>query len=199
MVIDAVRLPVDVERGAEGGPMFNTAVLITDGGQNSTNQEWSLPLYRGQIGYGIQSKTLFTAVVKFFYARRGRLRGFLFKDWSDYEITAGALGTGDGTTQNFQINKIYTDTILPFTRPITRPIQSSIVVSVNGTPISGSNWSLLTGGIIRFNVAPTLGQVLTVTCEFDIPVRFDTDHLNVRMEIFNAGTIPNLPIVEVRE
>ena len=86
MIIDAVRMPVDVERGVRGGPQFSTIVNRTDGGALVTNQNWSYPLYRGQVGYGIQSKENLRDVIKFFYARRGRLRGFLFRDWSDYQF-----------------------------------------------------------------------------------------------------------------
>lgn len=199
MVIDNVRLPVDIERGVEGGPMFNTVVLTTDGGQTLTNQEWSLPLYVGDVSYGIQSKTSLQTAVDFFWARRGRLRGFLFKDWSDFTITAANIGTGDGVEDDFQIVKRYADSILPFVRTITRPIESSIVVSVNGSPISDFLWNLLSGGIIHFSTPPVLADVITVTCQFDIPVRFNTDQLRVRMETYDASTIPSLQIIEVRE
>lgn len=53
MIIDAVRLPVDVERGAEGGPLFSTIVNRTDGGGAITNQNWQYPLFKGNISYGI--------------------------------------------------------------------------------------------------------------------------------------------------
>ena len=81
MIIDNTRLPIDVERGAKGGPVFNTTINVSDGGAVSANQNWAYPLYRGDIGYGIQSKDNLNEVIEFFWARRGRLRGFLFRDW----------------------------------------------------------------------------------------------------------------------
>ncbi len=34
--------------------------------------------------------------------------------------------------------------------------------------------------------------------EFDVPVRFDTDRIEVNMASFASGEIPSIPIVEVR-
>lgn len=199
MIIDAVRMPVDVERGVRGGPMFSTIVNRTDGGSLVTNQNWSYPLYRGQVGYGIQSKENLREVIKFFYARRGRLRGFLFRDWSDYQFDGETLGTGNGVATDFQLVRYYADSILPFTRPIKRPIESTLVIYDNGVAVSEANWSLVTGGIIRFSVAPVATHIITVQGEFDVPCHFATDALDVEMEIWNAGSIPNIPIEEVRE
>lgn len=199
MIIDAVRMPVDVERGVRGGPQFSTIVNRTDGGSLVTNQNWSYPLYRGQVGYGIQSKDNLRDVIKFFYARRGRLRGFLFRDWSDYQFDGETLGTGNGSNTDFNCVRYYADDVLPFTRPIKRPIESTLVVYANGVAVSEANWSLVTGGIIRFGVAPANGVVITLQGEFDIPCHFAQDTLDVEMEIWNAGSIPNIPIEEVRE
>ena len=199
ITIDNVRLPEDVERGVQGGPMFNTIVVNTEGGGTDTNQNWQYPLFLGDVGYGIQDVDDFQDVIAFFYARRGRARGFLYKDWSDYTFTASTLGTGDDVETDFQVVKIYSDTILPFSRKLTRPIESSMTVYANGTPISDANWSLVSGGIVRIPVPPVGGVVITATGEFDIPVHFSNDRLNVVLETFMAGTIPSIGIIEVRE
>lgn len=202
MIIDAVRLPEDVERGVEGGPRFDTIVNISDGGIPDTNQNWVYPLFFGNVSYGIQSREDFERVRNFFWARRGRLRGFLFKDWSDYYVEDQIIGTGDGTTRNFQAVKTYPDDILPFTRPLTRIVDDSTLrVSVNGVELSDSNVGVLDGGIIRVGPsAPVLGAVIRIIyAEFDIPVMFDTDQMLVTMQTFEAGEIPKLGIREVRE
>ena len=33
---------------------------------------------------------------------------------------------------------------------------------------------------------------------FDVPVRFDTDYLEVDLSAFAAGVIPKIPLVEIR-
>ncbi len=201
MIVDAVRLPIDVERGVRGGPQFSTIVNRTDGGSLVTNQNWSYPLYRGQVGYGIQTKDNLRDVIKFFYARRGRLRGFLFRDWSDYQFDNDLIGTGDGADTTFQAIRKYDDDILPFSRPITRPVDDAdMTISVNGSVVSNSTWSITTGGIITFTSPPPNGHAIRiVTGTFDVPCHFASDALEVEMEIWNAGSIPNIPIEEVRE
>lgn len=204
MIIDAVRLPTTVEKGVRGGPMFNTSVLRTDGGVTSTNQNWVYPLYSGQAGYGIRTKEDMFDVLDFFYARRGRYRGFLFRDWSDYELVNEVIGTGDGVEDDFQIVRTYTDTISSFLRPISRPIEFNTTggpdlnVYVGGVLQGLSAWSLQPGGIIHFTVPPASGSI-TINGEFDIPVQFGSDHLPLEMELWNVGTIPQIPIIEVRE
>jgi uncharacterized protein (TIGR02217 family) len=204
MIIDPVRLPMDIERGVKGGPQFNTSVLMTDGGNTDTNQNWTLPLYRGNVGYGIQTKENLDAVINFFWARRGRLRGFLFRDWSDFKLTAQQIGVGDGIETDFQIVRTYADTVLPFTRTITRPVESgsgfpTLHVSVNGVQLGLSSWSLQPLGVVRITVAPAMGEVITVDGVFDIPVQFATDMLEQEMWLEDVGAIPQIPIVEIRE
>lgn len=199
MIIDAVRLPMDIERGVRGGPQFNTSVVMTDGGVVSTNQNWNYPLYKGQVGYGVQTRTNLTTVINFFWGRRGRWRGFLFRDWSDFNMSAEVLGTGNGVLVDFQVVKNYSDTVLPFTRKITRPYEPDLRVFKNGVEVSLALWSLQTGGIVRFTVAPAMGVIVTCTGTFDIPVQFATDQLDIEMELEDVGSVPQLPISEVRE
>lgn len=200
MIIDNVRLPIDVERGAKGGPVFNTTLNMADGGSVTVNQNWEYPLYRGNIGYGIQSKQNLEEVIAFFWARRGRYRGFLFRDWSDYEFNS-TLGTGDGANTDFQVVRVYADDVSPFTRPLKYPIESTMSVYVNGVLSPDTRWSILSTGVVRFAglYTPTAGQVVTATGEFNIACRFTQDDLEAQMEIWNAGSIPSIGIMEVRE
>ncbi|MCG8507090.1 MAG: DUF2460 domain-containing protein [Sphingomonadales bacterium] len=41
-------------------------------------------------------------------------------------------------------------------------------------------------------------MAVTAGFEFDTPVRFAGDHLNVSLETFAAGTVPDIGLVEVR-
>jgi uncharacterized protein (TIGR02217 family) len=39
-----------------------------------------------------------------------------------------------------------------------------------------------------------------VTCgyEFDVPVRFDTERLEISLKAFKTGQIPSIPLIEVQ-
>ena len=44
-----------------------------------------------------------------------------------------------------------------------------------------------------------MGAEVTVGFEFDVPVRFDTDLIQVSVASFQAGDVPKVPVIEVRE
>jgi uncharacterized protein (TIGR02217 family) len=209
ITIDAVQIDEDVERGAEGGPEFSTIIVTAASGTEYADQRWSHPRRKWNIAYGIQSNADLQSIVAFFKARAGRARGFLFKDWMDYTLTDENIGTGDSAdagatgTAAFQITKLYTDTVNPYTRNITRPNATGLVVKVAGvTQTVTTDYTVdTTTGIITFQPGsiPTTGQAITVTGEFFVPVRFDTDFLEISAEWAQAGSLPDIDIIELKE
>ena len=53
-------------------------------------------------------------------------------------------------------------------------------------------------GVVHFTAGniPVPGAAVTAGFLFDVPVRFDTDKLELNISGFHHGTIPNIPIVE---
>lgn len=198
-----VRLPVDVEQGAQGGPGFKTTILMLSSGFEQRNIEWARQRGDWDVSYGVRTKEDLDEVVAFFHVRRGRAYGFRFKDWSDFEITAQAIGTGDGVNAAFQVLKRYTSGSDTFDRKITRLVMGTLSVFVNGVlKTETTHYTVdLETGIITFTGGniPAAAAVVSVTCEFDIPVRFDIDKLNVKMYWEEAMEVPSIPILELRE
>jgi len=56
-----------------------------------------------------------------------------------------------------------------------------------------------TTGLVTFTTGhePAIGAAVTAGFLFDVPVRFDTDYLEVDLSAFAAGAIPKIPLVEV--
>lgn len=198
MSFDEVRLPDDVERGAQGGPEFKTTVLQLSSGFEVRNVDWAIARGRWDIGYGIQNLSTLNLVRDFFYARQGRARGFRFKDWSDFSGELQNIGTGDGVTTAFQLRKQYTSGAVTYNRPVKKPVTGTVRVFLDGVESFAFTVDTTTG-VVTMSVAPGAGIVLTASFEFDVPVRFDSDQLEVNMAIFNAGSIPQLPVVELRQ
>lgn len=198
-----VRLPVDVEQGAQGGPAFKTTILPLSSGFEQRNIDWERQRGDWDVSYGVRTKSDLDEVVEFFHVRRGRAYGFRFKDWSDFEITAQAIGTGDGSNAAFQVFKRYTSGSDVFDRRITRLVTGTLSVFVNAVlkTVTTHYTVNLETGLITFTGGniPTLGQIVSVTVEFDIPVRFDIDKLNVKMHWEEAMEIPSIPILELKE
>ena len=204
MAFHDVRLPEEVEKGAQGGPRFKTTVMLLGGGAEKRNIEWERIKGAWDVGYGIESKSIFSLVLDFFYVRRGRAHSFRFKDWSDYQMgTTGnpvVFNTGDSSTTVFQLKKRYTSGAYTFDREISKIVAGTLEVYVNGvlqTITTHYTVDLLTG-LITFVSAPGVVDIAAV-CEFDVPVRFDTDAIDVTLETFDAGMIPQFPIVEVKD
>jgi uncharacterized protein (TIGR02217 family) len=199
MAFDDVRLPDDIEQGARGGPAFKTSVIVLSSGEEQRNEEWSQTRGAWNVGYGITRKSEISDVVRFWLARRGRSRGFRFKDWSDFEGANELLGTGDGAATDFQLVRHYTD-VVTFTKRITRPVAASVVVTVNA--VATGAFTLQPGGIVRLTAPAPVGHQVRATFEFDVPVRFDDDKLDVNMihaAGLGAGSIPSIMITELRE
>lgn len=199
------RLPVDVERGASGGPRFKTSVITLKSGQEQRNQDWTNTRAVYNIGYGIQRKEDYEDVIEHFYAAKGQLNTFRFKDWSDYSI--GTIGDAasrqatqavTGSTDDFQIIKTYTLGSFTHERVVTKIVSGTLSVYDNGTlQTETTHYTVdLNTGVITFVATPT-GPV-EVICEFDVAVRFNTDALDVQLDLEDAGYVRGIEIVEVR-
>lgn len=197
MAFHNVRLPDEVEKGASGGPEFQTTIIALSSGGEQRNVDWGEARHGWELGYGIDSKEFYAAVRAFFFARRGMAHTFLFKDWSDYSFTAELQGIGDGDNRTFQLIKTYeNDGPAPYIRRITRPVLDTVHWYVDGVEVGAVHQGL---GVYLLDAAPAEDALVTASCEFDMHVRFDVDQFNLTLEQVNAGQVSSLPIKEVRE
>ncbi len=207
MAFHEVRFPDNISRGARGGPERRTQIVEMASGDEERNGSWADSRRRYDASYGIRKADDLAAVTAFFEARRGRLYGFRWKDWADHKSglpSAGILatdqpiGTGNGATNTFQLVKRYTSGAQSWTRTITKPVAGTVALALNGvTQITG--WTInTTTGAVSFAAAPAPGVMITAGFEFDVPVRFDTDTLDVTLDFERLGSITSIPLIEVR-
>lgn len=199
MAFDSVRLREDIEQGAKGGPGFKTTVISLASGKEQRVAEWLHERGEWDISYGIMNKEDYSEIFAFFRSRRGRFRGFRFKDWADYQATNEIIGTGDGVTLAFKLTKDYGY----YKKRITRPVAGTVTVTLDGTPKVGG-WTLdAETGIITFTNdgahIPGNGVIVRASFEFDLPVRFDIDRLDGRIIWEQAASFPDIVIVELLE
>jgi uncharacterized protein (TIGR02217 family) len=143
------------------------------------------------------------ALIAFFRARRGAAVAFRFEDPFDHSSNGmtgepGAadqlLGIGDGVRTEFALVKHYGTQ----ERRITRPLPASVRVAVGGEE-RASGWTLGAKGLVSFAAAPAAGAEVRAGFRFDVPVRFAEDKLSISRATFEAGEVPSVPLVEVRE
>jgi len=198
MAFIEVQFPSDISFGSTGGPEYSTDIVETISGYEQRNANWSASRAVYNVAHGIKTQAQLDALIAFFRARHGRADGFRFKDWTDYQATAQALGTGNGSTTTFQLVKLYTSGSITETRTIKKPVSGSVVIYFNAVA-HPSGWSVdTTTGIVTFSIAPGNGVAITADFQFNVPARFDTDRLSATLEAYGASSWRDIPIVEIR-
>ena len=84
-------------------------------------------------------------------------------------------------------------------RLISKPVAGTVRVGVDGVEADSAAFEIdLTTGTVTFDSPPGAGAVVTAGFEFDVPVRFDADRIDVTLESFAAGRMAAVPLIEVR-
>lgn len=193
-----VQFPPDISYGVTGGPEYSTDVVITGSGYEQRNINWSQARCKYQAAHGVKNENQMKRLLAFFRARRGKAYGFRFKDWLDYTGTGEIIGVGDGTATAFQLIKTYTDDAgYTEVRKIRKPVAGTVKVYVDNVRQTTLSVNVTTG-IITFTIAPSQGAVITADYEFDVPVRFDTDHCPQSIKEWDIYSWDNIPLLEIR-
>lgn len=192
-----------------GGPTFSTNVVITFSGHEQRNVNWQQARGRWELGERLCTQAELNDIVRFFRAVLGRATGFRFKDWADFAAlaTEGVLGTGVGTGATvYDLNKKYLQGTLLVYRRVFKPVAATVQVFKNLVLLTTPGQYTLdsTTGKVTL-VSPATGvDTLTWAGEFDVPVRFDTEELKSRFDVFDVALneklhyLQTLPIVELR-
>jgi uncharacterized protein (TIGR02217 family) len=209
MAFHEIQFPPRLSLGSAGGPERLTEVVALASGFEERQTPWAHSRRRYDAGLGMRSLDDVAEVVAFFEARLGRLHGFRWKDWADHRSCApsrvpGAgdqvLGTGDGVRVAFELAKTYASGGQAYRRPIRKPVAGSVSVAVDGALlVEGAGFAVdATTGVVTLSAPPAAGAEVTAGFLFDVPVRFDTDLLRVSVAGFEAGEVPDVPVVELR-
>lgn len=200
--------PLPIAFGSRGGPERRTEVVTLASGRETRNTRWADSRRRYDAGSGVRSLADLRAVVALFERARGRLSGFRFRDPFDHSSAAtggtpGALnvqiGAGDGSRTRFALIKSYGSGPAAYARAIDLPVAGSLKVAVNGSELAPAAFSFdaVTRDVV-LTAAPAAGAAVTAGFLFDVPVRFDTDALDLSLTHFEAGELPQIPLVEIR-
>lgn len=191
---DEVQFPPSISLGASGGPKFSTDVIIMSSGYESRNQNWLAARAEYDISTGVKTQADMDAVIAFFYARSGRSRAFRFKDWKDYSAQAQAL-LSLGSNQ-FQLLKQYSSGAVTYSRTINKPVTGTVIVRAGGSVVIPSAIDYTTG------IVTSTSALTSADFQFDVPVRFDIDQLEVEIQDFAANEfasiVRKIPLIEVR-
>lgn len=209
MAFHDIRFPASLSFGSQGGPTRRTEIVTLANGFEERNTPWAHARRRYDAGMGLRSLDDVATLIAFFEARQGQLIGFRWKDWSDFKSCAPSrdpdagdqlIAVGDEVTDVVQLTKTYRSGDTTYVRPITKPVDGSVRVAIGGVvQTAGTDYTLdHATGLISFSHPPDLGADVSAGFEFDVPVRFDTDAIITSVSHFQAGEVPDVPVVEVR-
>ena len=204
-----VRFPASLSFGSVGGPERRTDIVTLANGFEERNTPWAHSRRRYDAGLGMRSLDDIETLISFFEARQGQMFGFRWKDWSDFKSGKATADTsfgdqviakGDGTRTEFQLIKTYQSGGVSYARPIVKPVLGTVRLGLDQDEVrEGVDFDVdLTTGKVTFADPPPEEVDITAGFEFDVPVRFDTDKIQTSVASFQAGDVPNVPVVEVR-
>ena len=205
--IETPRFPTAISFGSSGGPLFDTSVIILSSGFEQRNANWSEPLRQWDVSQGIKTEADMNTLLLFFVAMQARTHGFRFKDFTDFksvspEVAVGFndqnLGTGDAAKTVFQIIKNYITGSLTQVKTIKKTVTGTVRVALDAVEQFSGFTVDNNLGTITFSVAPGVGVVVGAGYEYDVPVRFDMDRLEISLTAFNARELPAMPVREIR-
>lgn len=191
MAFHDVSFPEDIAVGAVGGPGFNTTIVSTSSGIERRNVNWEQAKGRWNVSFGVKTDQQMRDLISFFRARFGNAFAFRFKDYIDFQAIDQPLVSLGG--DQYQLSKIYGSGIYTYQRDITKPVSGTVQIYSNGSPISASIDHLT--GIVTTTDTGTL----TADFNFDVPVRFDNDRMNITTSVVSIHDWEDIVLIEVKE
>ena len=187
-------------------------MVVLGSGAEERNARWANSRRSYNAGYGVKSLNDLHAVIAFFEERRGRLHGFRWRDPADWKScppedarpprSTSRSASATAPPPPSSSSRPTAPPSTPGPRDINKPVAGTVLVAVAGacrrpppptpsiTPPASSPSSPAT--------SPPPAPPITAGFEFDVPVRFDTDKLEINIQGFRHGAIPSIPIVEIR-
>jgi uncharacterized protein (TIGR02217 family) len=200
-----VRLSRDIEVRAIARPRYATDIIELESGSEFRVPRWRYPKFSFEFNLqpgdpndrsSYENQTL-QEFIDLWHAAGGMGDTFKFRHWSDFSAEEQEIGVGDGVTRTFQLFKNYSAGAVTRQRKITRPVLDTVTVYVEGVP-TAVTIDYATGGV-TFAVAPIDSALITADFEFDVPVRFDSDELEL-VALTRFLDVPvNIQLIEVRE
>lgn len=208
MAFHEVRLPARLAFGSTGGVERRTEIVTLGSGFERRSTPWAQGRRRYLIGANLKSLDDMATLTAFFEARQGRLYGFRFRDFADFRSCAPSgtitpldqsLGVGDGVRTTFELTKRYGEGEAAPDRRIHKPIDGTIRIGVGDLEVDREAFQADPAtGVVTLATPPAVGVAVTAGFEFDVPVRFDADRIDVTLESFAAGRMAAVPLIEVR-
>ncbi len=205
--LEAPRFPDDISYRSRGGPRYLVDITKMTSGWDQRIGLWSYPLHDYDVMEAVKAEIDLYEILEFFHALGGPEIGFRWKDWADYQSnsdmyaaisdTDQQIGVGDGVETQFQLIKTYSKGALDRVRLIQKPVDTTTIIALDGTP-QPSGWTVdTTTGIVTFSGAPANTVVITAGYQMDTPVVFAGERLETAWLAYKLQEA-TIPLEEIR-
>lgn len=178
-------------------PIWRTGRQEALSGKESRIGYRQYPLYRFELQYEFLRNNVtpsdLRALTGLFNAVQGQYDTFLYTDPEFHTVTDEPFGTGDGTTQDFQLIAKYQNTSGPGIAEIIQNLNGSPTIKDNGvTKTLTTDYTIGPTGRVHFVTAPALTHALTWSGSFYYRCRFDDDEMSFTQfmaQLWKTGTV----------
>jgi uncharacterized protein (TIGR02217 family) len=189
-------------------PIFQTRVQRAVSGRELRALDYPYPLWRFTLTFnylpdatsppsGSPGNTDLRNLMGFFMVCQGAYNTFTYWDPSDNTELGQGLGTGDGSTTVFQLQRGFGFGGVYFQEPITEP-NAITAIYFNGVAQSPSIYSLGANGLITFTTAPGSGVDITADFNFYFLCRFVDDSADFEQFMSRISQLKKLSFISVR-
>lgn len=192
-----IRFPSSISFNSTSTIQYNTNIVESKNGkeQRLINRNSAKILYN--INIKCRNDEEIQQIIGFFRIVKGSGSGFRFKDWTDYKAINQHVAVCDGDTKQFQLFKSYVVDNKVVKRKITKIVNDTIKIYLNNVDVTDSTEVNTTTGIVTFVTPPNANDIFTANFEFDVPVRFYNDDLNIEIINRDLFGINNLKLLEI--
>lgn len=190
-------------------PTFSTTLMQSISGRETRVSKWSSPRYTYELVFSaLRTDALYQEMQilqEFFLARQGSFDSFLYNDVDDNFVQGQVLGLGNGFNTTFQLVRAFGGPSAKFIDAVLAP---NIVTNVylnggiqNPTSYTVSTWgnaSNLPPGVVTFNGAPGVGQVVSADFTYYFPCRFDADTEDFEKFMFNIWEVKKMAFTTIK-
>ncbi len=206
---DDILLPMEVAYATSAASAHRTQIIETASGFEYRNSPWQAPRRLYRFAGGPQKLDVLLSLKQFFDDRRGRLHGFLLDDWSDNQsanhpadvsATDQPLWPLDDSGTLFALQKNYVSGPRILRRRIIKPVVESLQLARGEESLAINRDYQLDPktGVVRLMQALQAGETLTAGFHFHVPVRFDSDELEITRLSDEIGQVAPVPMIELK-
>lgn len=154
-------------------PIWRTLIQESESGREVRAALWSRPRWKWALVYdwlpSDEATQDLQALLGFFLQRRGAFESFLFLDPEDQGVAGQFIGTGDGATRAYQMQR----TLGGYTEPIY-DVTGVSTIYLDGVA-QDSGWEIDAKGGLTFTAPPGAGVEITADFSYYWRVRFAAD------------------------